>query len=85
MELVHLLEKLMEHFELILGERFEQERNPADCALFVKALDRIYRKISVLTRLASSKNEKQKKILNLGFNFTKMNSAFVQRFGKKLI
>ena len=56
MKLVHLLEKMMEYFELILAERFELERNPADCALFVKALDRIYRKISVLTRLASSKN-----------------------------
>jgi hypothetical protein len=42
----------MGKFEQILDDRFQMEMKAAECALFVKALDRIYRKISVLTRLS---------------------------------
>jgi hypothetical protein len=56
MELAGLLEKAMGRFEQIVEGRFNAERNAGECALFVKALDRIYRKISVLTRLSSGEH-----------------------------
>ncbi|KAL3103113.1 hypothetical protein niasHS_002299 [Heterodera schachtii] len=66
-ELVHLLERVMNRFEPIVCGRFESEECVSDCALFVKSLDRIFRKISVLTRLSS------------GYNFSRFNAELVQR------
>ena len=72
----------MQRFEQILDNRLVMEKNASECALFVKALDRIYRKISVLTRLSSGIFKKQKQKFLEGFNFSRMNAALVQRSGK---
>uniref|UniRef100_A0A914GUI7 Vacuolar protein sorting-associated protein 51 homolog n=1 Tax=Globodera rostochiensis TaxID=31243 RepID=A0A914GUI7_GLORO len=72
-ELVHLLERVMGRFELIVCGRFEYEESVSECALFVKALDRIFRKISVLSRLSS------------GYNFLRFNAELVQRSARHQI
>lgn len=51
-EFAHLLERVMTLFEQIVDKRFANETNFSDCSLFVKALDRICRKISVLARIS---------------------------------
>uniref|UniRef100_A0A1I8BTD2 Vacuolar protein sorting-associated protein 51 homolog n=1 Tax=Meloidogyne hapla TaxID=6305 RepID=A0A1I8BTD2_MELHA len=72
-EFAHLLERVMTIFEQIVDKRFGNETNSADCSLFVKALDRICRKISVLARLSPD------------FSFTRMNSSIVHRAAKHQI
>lgn len=54
MELIKLIENLIKRLEKILLLRFEFETNARDYALFVKALDRISRKIAVFLRLLPS-------------------------------
>uniref|UniRef100_A0A914KVV8 Vacuolar protein sorting-associated protein 51 homolog n=1 Tax=Meloidogyne incognita TaxID=6306 RepID=A0A914KVV8_MELIC len=72
-EFAHLLERVMTIFEQIVDKRFANETNSVDCSLFVKSLDRICRKISVLARLSPD------------FSFTRMNSSIVHRAAKHQI
>uniref|UniRef100_A0A915LED6 Vacuolar protein sorting-associated protein 51 homolog n=1 Tax=Meloidogyne javanica TaxID=6303 RepID=A0A915LED6_MELJA len=72
-EFAHLLERVMTIFEQIVDKRFSNESNSVDCSLFVKSLDRICRKISVLARLSPD------------FSFTRMNSSIVHRAAKHQI
>nr|CAD2164343.1 unnamed protein product [Meloidogyne enterolobii] len=72
-EFAHLLERVMTIFEQIVDKRFANETNSVDCSLFVKSLDRICRKISVLARLSPD------------CSFTRMNSSIVHRAAKHQI
>lgn len=54
-ELIEMIESLIKQLENIINQRFQLETNSRDCALFVKALDRISRKIAVFLSLLPSK------------------------------
>lgn len=52
---MEMVENFMSQLEFILIERFQLEKKSCDCALFVKALDRVLRKIAVFSRILSGK------------------------------
>lgn len=48
---MEMVENFMSNLEVVIIERFQLEKNSCDCALFVKALDRISSKIAVFSRI----------------------------------
>lgn len=50
-----MVDLFMRQLESILIKRFQRESNSRDCALFVKTLDRISRKIAVFSRVLPGK------------------------------
>jgi hypothetical protein len=49
-----LVGEIMQRIKTLLISRFEAETNPRKCDLYVRSLDRVYRKINACCKLFSS-------------------------------
>lgn len=68
--MMELIDQLMRRLEKAILQRFFVEKNPRECAIYVRALDRIYRKIAASCRLLP------------GLEYSSMNIAIVLKATK---
>lgn len=80
-----MIDQLLHRLEKAVLQRFYSEKNPRECAIYVRALDRIYRKIAASCRLLSGIRENESYQYSLGLDFSNMNINLVIKTTKHQI